>query len=184
MGSTWSPSAPATRLDGESRTRQDKCLRMQATSARKLQAWEAFLRAHAALLPILSRELERAERIPLNYYDVLVQLADARQRCMRLHELNRCIVLSQSALSRLVDRMQTDGLVARKPDPDDRRGTIVSITRQGLGALRRAAPVHLASIERHFARYLSEEEAAVLAAVLERVRTAAGDRASTPPSTT
>ena len=142
-------------------------------AAESLRAWESFLRAHAALLPLLARELERAQRIPLNYYDVLVQLANAKGRKLRLNELNQCVVLSQSALSRLVDRMTADGLVARAPDPADRRGTVVCMTPPGLAALRRAAPVHLAGVERHFASYLSEDEARTLAGIMDRVRAAA-----------
>lgn len=140
--------------------------------AEQLRAWESFLRAHAALMPILAEELDRAERIPLNYYDVLVQLANSRGHRLRLHELNRCVVLSQSALSRLVDRMAADKLVARESDSHDRRGTIVSLTRAGLAALRRAAPVHLSGVERHFGGHMSAEEARTLAEVLDRVRAA------------
>lgn len=139
----------------------------------KLRAWEAFLRAHAKLLPLLSRDLERAVHLPLNYYDVLVQLGAVKGRRMRLNELNQCVVLSQSALSRLVDRMVAEGLVCREPDPTDRRGTIVGMTEGGLLALRRAAPVHLASIERYFASQIDDREAEVLAGVFERVRAAA-----------
>jgi DNA-binding MarR family transcriptional regulator len=139
---------------------------MQKGAEPRLRAWESFLRAHAELVPILARELDHAQRIPLNYYDVLVQLSGAPGHRLRL---------SQSALSRLVERMGTDGLVARDSDPADRRGTIVSLTRKGLAALRRAAPVHLASIERHFCRLISNEEARVLADVFERVRRAAQD---------
>jgi DNA-binding MarR family transcriptional regulator len=147
-------------------------------NAEQLHAWESFLRAHAAVLPILERELDQAQRIPLNQYDVLVQLAAAKNRRMRLNELNQCVVLSQSGLSRLVDRMATDKLVAREPDPADRRGTLVSITPLGIAALRRAAPVHLSGIERHFAAHMSAAEARTLAGVLDRVRAAAA--ASSP----
>jgi DNA-binding MarR family transcriptional regulator len=148
---------------------------MQKGAEPRLRAWESFLRAHAELVPILARELDHAQRIPLNYYDVLVQLSGAPGHRLRLKQLNQAVVLSQSALSRLVERMGTDGLVARDSDPADRRGTIVSLTRKGLAALRRAAPVHLASIERHFCRLISNEEARVLADVFERVRRAAQD---------
>jgi DNA-binding MarR family transcriptional regulator len=155
---------------------------MQLEEDGKLRAWEAFLRAHAALLPVLERELDVAQRIPLNYYDVLLQLSQVKSRCLRLNELNRCVVLSQSALSRLVDRMERAGLVARRPDPADRRGTIVSITPEGLAALRRAAPVHLAGIERHFSQLLTDQEAAVIAGVMERLRAAASGEPVSPPS--
>ncbi len=139
----------------------------------KLRAWEAFLRAHAALLPQLESDLVRASGMPLNYYDVLVQLSGARGGRMRLNELNQCVVLSQSALSRLVDRMAAEGLVCREASPADKRGTVVCMTSAGSTAFRRAAPVHLASIARRFGDVVSDEEAEVIAAVFDRVRAAA-----------
>jgi len=151
------------------------------TAVEQMRAWESFLRAHAAVVPILARELEQARRIPLNYYDVLVQLANAKRRKLRLNELNQRLVLSQSALSRLVDRMEADGLVAREPDPTDRRGTVVSMTHPGLTALRQAAPVHRSGIEHHFSCHMSEAEARTLAAIMDRVRAAA--RAESNPPT-
>jgi DNA-binding MarR family transcriptional regulator len=142
----------------------------------QLAAWEAFLRAHAAIVPILGRELEHAERIPLNYYDVLVQLSSVPKHRLRLNELNQCLVLSQSALSRLVDRMVAAGLLERESDPSDRRGTIVALTNDGRNALRRAAPVHLAGIQEHFGAHITAAEARTLAAMMNRLRAAASSK--------
>lgn len=148
-------------------------------SEQRMIAWERFLRAHAAVVPLLSQELEKAQRVPLNFYDVLLQLSQAPGASLRVGELNERLVLSQSGLSRLIDRMQTAGLVDREADLQDRRGVVVRLTAAGLAALRRAAPVHLAGIEAHFARHLSDEEARLVAGVFQRVLdAAAGDQAS------
>ena len=135
----------------------------------RLDAWRSFLRAHAVLTDTLDRELQAERSLPLAWYDVLVTLAAADDGRLRMRDLADEVMLSRSGLTRLVDRMATAGLVSRQPDPDDRRGTLACLTDAGMQTLRRAAPVHLRGIEEHFARHLSEREAEVLAAALQRV---------------
>ena len=138
-----------------------------------LAAWRALLNAHAALIARIERELAEAGVIPLTWYDVLVELYEAPDRRLRLHELADAVVLSRSGLTRLVDRLAEAGLLCRQPDPTDRRGAFAVLTDEGLAALRRAWPVYARGIAAHFARHLSEPEARVIAAAFERVRAAA-----------
>lgn len=135
----------------------------------ELKAWRAFLTAHARVLEVLERELEEERGMPLSWYDVLVQLAEAPENRLRMHDLARLVLLSRAGLTRLVDRMGAAGLVERIPCENDRRGTYVAMTREGREALAKAAPVHLRGIEEHFARYLEPGEAETLAAVFCRV---------------
>jgi DNA-binding MarR family transcriptional regulator len=86
-----------------------------------------------------------------------------------MRDLADRIMLSRSGLTRLIDRMAGAGLVNRKPDPDDGRGTLACLTTAGTAALRRAAPVHLRGVQEHFAGHLADQEAAVLTRVLTRV---------------
>lgn len=142
-------------------------------------AWTALLHAHARMITRLSVDLDEANLISLGSYDVLVQLSENGGK-LRLKELVTRVVLSQPGLSRKVAKMETDRLVERLDDPADGRGVIVHITRKGRSALRRASVVHIAGIEREFTSRLSDQEAAVLAAVFGRLETAEhqDDRAS------
>jgi DNA-binding MarR family transcriptional regulator len=137
-------------------------------------AWEAFLQCQARLMQRLGRELEDAGKVPLSTYDVLVQLAENGGR-LRLRDLVDRVVLSQPGLSRKVARLQDEGLVERLPDPRDGRGVLVKLTRSGRAALRSAAVVHIAGVERVFTDRISEEEATVLARVFARLLEQAAD---------
>ena len=135
-------------------------------------AWTALLHAHARMVTRLSADLDDANLISLGSYDVLVQLSENNGK-LRLKELVNRVVLSQPGLSRKVAKMEAQRLVERLDDPADGRGVIVHITRTGRAALRRASVVHIAGIEREFTSQISDQEAAVLAAVFGRLE--AGD---------
>jgi DNA-binding MarR family transcriptional regulator len=135
----------------------------------RLDAWRAFLRAHAVLTDTLDRELQAERDLPLAWYDVLLNLVEADGHQLRMRDLADRVMLSRSGLTRLVDRMATAGLVSRRPDPDDRRGTLACLTDAGMQTLRRAAPVHLRGVEEHFARHLRDDEVPVVRAAFERI---------------
>jgi DNA-binding MarR family transcriptional regulator len=135
-----------------------------------LLAWRALLRAHAAAVGRIERDLAASEPdLPLTWYDVLVALVGAPERRLRLRELAEAVLLSRSGLTRLVDRLEAAGLLRREPDPTDRRGAFAVLTEAGYAALRRTWPRYARGIQEHFGRHLGEEEAAVLARALERV---------------
>jgi DNA-binding MarR family transcriptional regulator len=86
-----------------------------------------------------------------------------------MRDLADAVMLSRSGLTRLVDRMAEAGLVTRKPDPGDRRGTLACISTKGTTTLRRAAPIHLRGIQEHFGSVVEDDEVAVLQRALGRV---------------
>jgi DNA-binding MarR family transcriptional regulator len=135
----------------------------------RLGVWRTFLRTHAGVMRELERELVAATGMPLGWYDVLLQLAEAPERRLRMAELADRVLLSRSGLTRLIDRLQAEGLVRREPSPDDARGTYTVLTRQGMQRLRTAAPVHLAGISRHWLAYFTDDELRLLADLLGRV---------------
>jgi DNA-binding MarR family transcriptional regulator len=142
----------------------------------RLAAWRLLLEAHAAVVDRLGRELEAECGLPLTWYDVLVQLASAPEGRLRMRDLARAVLLSRSGLTRLVDRMEASGMVCREAHPSDGRGAFAVLTPAGRAALRRAAPVHLRGIDAHFARHLSDADAAALRDALSRVVDAERDR--------
>ncbi len=142
----------------------------------ELAAWRLFLTAHARLITRIDQELTEADCLPLHWYDVLVELALAPGRRLRMHELADSIVLSRSGLTRLVDRLEKEEFLCREPDPADRRGTFAVLTDEGRAALRRSWPVYAKGIQVHFAQHLSDAEISTLAGALTRVLEAADER--------
>jgi DNA-binding MarR family transcriptional regulator len=134
-----------------------------------LSAWRAFITTHATLIDLINSELAEAECIPLHWYDVLIELYEAPEQRLRLHELARKVVLSRSGLTRLVDRLEIAGFLQRQPDASDRRGSFAVITEQGIAALRKAWPVYAQGISQYFARNLSDEEARLVAELFNRM---------------
>jgi DNA-binding MarR family transcriptional regulator len=144
--------------------------------APQLRAWRAFLEAHAHTTELLARELREEEDLPLAWYDVLVHLHEADGHRLRMQELAQEVLLSKSGLTRLIDRMERDGLVRRARCSEDRRGTFAELTDEGRAALRRTAPTHLRGVAEHFAAHLDADEAAVLERLLRRISDAARAR--------
>ena len=139
-------------------------------TALELAAWRGLLRIHAALVHELDRELDKAHALPLSHYEVLIYLDAAPNDQLRMSELASSVLLSQSGLTRLVDRLERDGLVVREPCPDDRRGLLASITPAGRERLAEARPTHLAGIRARFLSHLDESELDALASAWEHVR--------------
>jgi DNA-binding MarR family transcriptional regulator len=130
-----------------------------------LETWRAFLNAHARVTRAISRDLAAAGLPDLSVYDALWALY---RRPLRVKELADAVVLSPTAMSRFVDRLERDGYVRRAPDPDDRRALQVTITDDGRKLLRRMWPIYERGIEQHFAAHLGRS-ANTLRAVLERM---------------
>ncbi len=143
-------------------------------STRELRAWRGLLRVHAALAKALDAELEREHGLPLTSYEVLVVLDDASGRRMRMCDLASSVLLSRSGLTRLVDRLERDGLVVRVACPGDARGAFAKLTPAGRAKLAAARGTHLRGVRRLFLDLLSEDEQDVLGDVWERVLAARG----------
>jgi DNA-binding MarR family transcriptional regulator len=110
--------------------------------------------------------------MPMTWYDVLLHLSEAPSDELRMRELAEAVVISKSGLTGLVDRMEQAGLVARRPDPDDRRAIAVSLTAAGRRRFRAAARGHRAGIARHFEAHVTTAEAEAMAAALRKVKAA------------
>jgi DNA-binding MarR family transcriptional regulator len=130
-------------------------------------AWSAFLRAHAGVVRRIEAEVEAKARLPLGWYDVLLELNAAPERRMRMQELGEAAVLSRSRVSRIVDELVAAGLAERQPNPDDRRSSFAVITTDGRRSLRRAAPVYLAAVREHFVAGLTPAQLAAVRSAME-----------------
>jgi DNA-binding MarR family transcriptional regulator len=132
----------------------------------QLATWRAFLNAHARMTRAIGRELAEAGLPDLAWYDLLWTLYRRPGRSLRVKELADAVVLSPTAMSRFVDRVEAAGCVRREPDPEDRRALQVTLTNEGVALLRRMWPVYRRGIERHFAAHL---DGASLREMLERM---------------
>ncbi|MFN2537832.1 MAG: MarR family winged helix-turn-helix transcriptional regulator [Mycobacteriales bacterium] len=131
---------------------------VERLSAQELGAWRAFLRAHSHINRKLEAELVAEHDLPLASYDVLIQLAESEGRRLRMTELADRVLLSRSGLTRLVDRLERDGLVERVACASDARGMHAVLTEAGMERLRCAAPTHLRGIAEHVTSRLTPEE--------------------------
>lgn len=132
-----------------------------------IAAWSAFLRAHAAVVRRIERDLERRTSLALGWYDVLLELNSAPGRRLRMNDLSEVAVLSRSRVSRIVDELTAAGLVERQPNPLDLRSSYAAITPQGRSVLRKAAPTYLAIVEEHFGRPLNSEQLQAVRSAME-----------------
>ena len=132
-----------------------------AMDAEVRDAWRGFLNAHAQVTRRISRELNDAGLPDLSWYDLLWALYKQPGRALRVNELAREVVLSPTAMSRFVDRVEKEGYVRREPDPDDRRALQIVITDKGVELLQKMWPIYKAGIEEHFANALGRSPAGV-----------------------
>jgi DNA-binding MarR family transcriptional regulator len=119
---------------------------MPSPAHRANDAWEALLSAHAVLMKRFAAEDIWAD-VSMREYDVLYTLS----RCpgpVRLCDLNRHVLLSQPALSRLADRLAGRGLVERRPDPADGRSVLLSLTEAGRAVQRQIGRQHARGVAR------------------------------------
>ena len=126
-------------------------------------AWEALLSAHALLMKQFAAEDIWAE-VSMREYDVLYTLAKCGEP-VRISDLHRHVLLSQPALSRMVDRLVRRGMIERQPDPADGRGVRLSLTAAGRAVQREVGRQHARSVARGMTAGLSRIELAQLEAI-------------------
>ena len=132
-------------------------------------AWVRFLRAHAALTRELSSRLEALHELTLTDFDVLVQLYYAEGRRLRRIDLARSVLLTASGITRLLDGLESCGLVAKERCDSDARVTYAVLTKSGVKKIEEARESHLADIEELFGSRFSPQERAQLTELLGRL---------------
>jgi DNA-binding MarR family transcriptional regulator len=116
------------------------------TDDKLVEAWRGLLAAHARAHGALERAL-KAHDLGVSEFEVLERLAgEDHHDQRRMQELGEAVHLSQSALSRVVGRLENDGLVTRHLCREDRRGVMVCITDEGRGRYEAARPAHRAAL--------------------------------------
>ena len=132
-------------------------------------AWVRFLRAHAALTRELSSRLEAVHELTLSDFDVLIQLYYADGQRMRRIDLARSVLLTASGITRLLDGLESCGLVAKERCASDARVTYAVLTKAGVKKIEEARESHVADIEELFGSRFSPQEREQLAELLGRL---------------
>lgn len=135
----------------------------------ELAAWRGLLRSHGSLVRDLDAGLQSRHDLSLHEYEVLLTLAAAPDGRMRMSDLAAAVVLSQSGLTRLVDRLVQDGSVMRTRCEADRRGSNAELTDAGRRRYAEARTTHLADVRSRFLSHFSEAELKVLGVFWERI---------------
>jgi len=138
--------------------------------ALELRAWRGMLEVHAAVTQELDGEMRSAHGLSLSAFEVLMFLANARDGRMRMSEIADRVLLSRSAVTRLVDRLEALGFVERCPSTDDGRGAFAQITASGRDTYAAAGRTHLDGIRRLFLDHLSVGDQRALADAWRRIR--------------
>jgi DNA-binding MarR family transcriptional regulator len=128
-----------------------------------------MLRAHAEMSRTLDADLMREHDLPLSSYEVLLFLNDSDQGRMRMSELADSVLLSRSGLTRLVDRLERQGLLRRERCASDARGLFAEITDEGRSLFGQARKTHLDGVRRLFLDRFSRDELRSIGALWEKV---------------
>lgn len=137
-----------------------------------MAAWRAFLSTSHLLERRIEEQLKAAAGLTHPQYEILVRLADAPGRQMRMTELARGVVVSKSALTYQVTQLEKAGLVERANCPSDDRGVLAVLTEAGMGCLRRVAPGHLEVVRAYLIDRLSREELHAMTSAMQKTEEA------------
>jgi DNA-binding MarR family transcriptional regulator len=135
----------------------------------ELGAWRGMLAAHASLTRGLDAELRAEHGISLGTYEALMLLGTSPSGRLRVSELSRGALLSISGMSRMIDRLERDGLVRREACEEDGRGAEVALTDAGRALLAEARASHLRAVRERFLEHFDDDELAALADAWRRV---------------
>ena len=141
---------------------------LSSPSPERLRAWRLYFESALALVDVLDSELERDAGIPMRWYDVLVHLEESPEG-IPMNELAERILYSKSGFTRVVDRMEEEGLVRRVRPEHDRRTILVVLTDKGTETMEHARRHHRDGIERHFSQHLTQADIKAVTRALEKV---------------
>ncbi|WP_068929176.1 MarR family winged helix-turn-helix transcriptional regulator [Planobispora rosea] len=138
-------------------------------SSEELVVWRMLQRAQVRITRLLEADLLVEHDLALASYDVLMQLSESPDRRLRMNDLAERVLLSRSGLTRLIDRLQRDGLVEREACASDARGLFAVLTDAGALRLAEATPTYLRGIRAQFLDVLDATELRQCAAMLNKL---------------
>jgi DNA-binding MarR family transcriptional regulator len=148
---------------------------IQELTTEELGAWRGLLRVHSALVKALDAQLLAGHELPLTSYEVLINLQAAPDKRRRMAELADGVLLSRSGMTRLVDRLEREGLLVRDACVSDGRGTFAVLTDKGEALLAEARRTHLDGVRERFLTHFTADELTQMAILWNRVLPGAAD---------
>jgi DNA-binding MarR family transcriptional regulator len=133
------------------------------------ETWRAMMIAFTRINAVLATEMDDESEISLDWYSILLMVSQADGGAMRASDMADQIGLSRSATTRLVDRLECDGLVERRACGSDRRGTFVGLTAKGEETFISAGRIHLRGIDEHVGAHLTAAETRQLTSLLTKL---------------
>ncbi|MER5601352.1 MarR family transcriptional regulator [Streptomyces sp. NPDC002265] len=152
------PPAPSARADEP-----------QWLTPEEQRVWRSYLHATTLLEDHLDRQLQRDAGMPHIYYGLVVTLAEAPGRRLRMTELAKKAKITRSRLSHAIARLEKSGWVRREDCPSDKRGQFAVLTDAGLEVLRRTAPGHVTAVRQALFDRLSPEQQKSLGEIMKIV---------------
>jgi DNA-binding MarR family transcriptional regulator len=147
----------------------------EAPSRLAAETWESLFRAQVAVMRRLQAG-KAFKNVAINEYDVLFTLSRCPSGWLRLNELNDHVLLSQSSLSRLVERLEKRGLVDRMPAPDDGRGVLLKLTEEGAALQKEIGREHVRDISSLVGPALTAAEQKELQRLTDKLRESVGSK--------
>jgi DNA-binding MarR family transcriptional regulator len=170
----------AARREGQAASRRATAGRLGSDDEHRLRAvvvrleeetmlWQEFLRAHRTIIDKMAEQMKRDHNLPLEWFDVLIHLADVPDRRLRQRALRDRLLLSESGVSRLLLRMEQAGFITRSTAGDDKRGMEITLTAQGCTAVIEATESHLEMVSQLFTDRLTRTDLNALTRVLPKL---------------
>jgi DNA-binding MarR family transcriptional regulator len=160
----------------------DDAQRLQVVVARleeETMLWQEFLRAHRTIIDKMAEQMMRDHHLPLEWFDVLIHLADVQDGRLRQRALRDRLLLSESGVSRLLLRMEQAGFIARNTADEDKRGVEITLTDKGRTAVIEATESHVETVSKLFTQRLTRTDLNALSRVLAKL-TAECEKFATP----
>lgn len=132
-------------------------------------AWLGLLATHTSITRRIDATLRTAHHLGLTAYEIMLRLAQAPGGQLRMSELAAGGPLTLSGVSRMVDRLERDGLARREATTEDRRVARVTLTQAGVERLYAAHQTYISAVHRLFLDHLSEQELVTLGICWERL---------------
>lgn len=139
------------------------------TDADRVEAWRLLVTTHRRLIDRFEQDLSQKFDLPIAWYDVLLHLYEAPEHRLRMHELAESLLVTRSALTRFIDKVEAAGLVERIPADEDGRGTYLTLTGPGRETFTSAGRAHRTAILDHFGNHLTDTEVEAIRSGLARV---------------